>query len=114
MFGVARSAERIDSERRRAVRDGGVGPAPGRVSLYDPIERDQASARRAVVAGAEGERGFDFYCDAVRAHACPIMCAVNREASRLDWGEGGEALAHPVVHRQRLEFQRRCRLRAGC
>ena len=67
-----------------------------------------------MVAGAEGERGFDLDCDAVRGDARPIMRAMNREASRLDWGEGGEALAHPVDHRQRLEFQRRCCLRAVC
>jgi hypothetical protein len=48
-----------------------------------------------MVASAEGERGFNFYCDTVRAHACPVMCAVNREATRLDRGEGGQALAHP-------------------
>jgi hypothetical protein len=80
------------------------------LSLDDVVERQQASARGAVVSGTKSERCFDFDCDAVRAHPRPIMGAVDGETPHLDWGECGKCPAHPVHLSKRLECQRSCRL----
>ena len=38
---------------------------PGDARFSDPVQRQQAAARRAVMAGAEGERGLDLDADPV-------------------------------------------------
>ena len=51
--------------------------------LADPVERQQAAARGAVMAGAEGERRFDLDADAVgatRARSC-APCTTKRPAA---------------------------------
>src|SRR5262249_28400483 len=93
---------------RRAPRRGLAGPR-----FHDAVEREQAAARRAVVAGAEGEACLDFEADAVGAHTGARVRGMDDEAARLHRGEAFQAVAHPVHWRERLEAQRLRRLHAG-
>ena len=67
----------------------------------EPVERQQAAARGAVMAGAEGERRLDLDADAVGRNAGAVMGAVHDEAAGRDRLQPGEALAHPVLRRDR-------------
>src|SRR5271167_4675197 len=71
-------------------------PALSTVSLHDPIEREQASARACVMAGAEGKTRLDLDGDAVDPDPIAVMCAVHQETPRLDRRQTFETLAHPV------------------
>ena len=64
--------------------------------LAHRIERQQATARRAMVTGAEGERRFDLDADAVERNAAAVMGAVHDETAGLDRPQTGETLAHPI------------------
>ena len=68
-------------------------------------ERLQAPARRAVVAGAEGERGLDLDADVVGAQSCAVMRAMNEKAPDAHRLEIGEALRNPIRRRHRLDGQ---------
>ena len=83
--------------------------------LEPPIERQQASARRSVMAGAEGERRLDLDADAVGWNARAVVRPVHQEAPGRDRLEPGEARGHPVARRDRLddEIPRRRRARNG-
>ena len=76
------------------------------------VQRQQAAARGAVMAGAEGERGLDLDAQRVDRHRGAVMRAVHDEAAGAHRLEAGEALRHPVGLRQRLEGQRRRRVLA--
>ena len=91
------------SDRQNAGAGADVENAPGRAGSANVIERDEAAARRAVMAGAEGQRRLDFDADAVWRHRITIMGAVDDEAAGADWLQPGEALAHPVFRRDGLE-----------
>ena len=52
------------------------------LKLTNRVQRDEAAARRAVMAGAEGQRRLDLDGDSVRRHAAAIMAAVHDKASR--------------------------------
>ena len=82
--------------------------------LADRIERQQAAARRAVVAGAEGERGFDLDADAIEGNARAVVRAVHDEAAGLDRLQSGETFAHPIGRFDRSELQRSRSFGAGC
>jgi hypothetical protein len=75
-----------------------------RKALHNPIQRQQAAARGAVVAGAEGERGFDLDADPVRRDRGAVMRAVHREAAGRDRPELTQARRNPVPRRDRLEY----------
>ena len=77
------------------------------------VERQQASPRRAVVSGAEGEGGPDLDADAVGPDAGAIVLAVDDEAAGLDRLEPFLARLHPVLRRQGLERECIRRLRPG-
>ena len=53
-------------------------------SLHQFIDRQQAAACRAVMAGAEGERGLDFDSDAMCRHARAIVRAMHDELPGMD------------------------------
>src|ERR1700728_255011 len=72
----------------------------------DVIERQQAAARGAVMAGAESQRRFDLDADAIEWDAGAIMGAVHDEASGGDGSQSGEAFTHPILRRDTLETQR--------
>ena len=103
---------------RASVRAGGGARANRGFALaascpYECVEREQAAARGAVMAGAEGECRLDLNADLVRPHAGAMMRPVHDETAGLDRREAFEALAHPIRRRQRLEHQRIGRRRAG-
>ena len=77
------------------------------------VERDEAAARRAVMAGAEGERGLDLDADAIARHGDAIVRAVNDEAAGRDRLQPGEAFADPILGGDGLEVQRLARFRAA-
>ena len=82
-------------------------------SLRERVKRQQAAARGAVMAGAEGERRLDLNADLVRPHAGATVRPVHDEPTGLDRREAFEAFAHPVRGRERLEPQRIGCRRAG-
>ena len=77
-----------DGEHAGAGSD--IENAPRRFLLGDGVERQQAAARGAMMAGAEGERGLDLDADAMRGNLVAVMRAVNDEAAGID---GFEAFA---------------------
>ena len=93
-----------DGEHARAGAE--VEDAPSRQRFAKPIERQQAAARGAVMAGAEGQRRFDLDADAVVRDAGAVMGAVHDEAAGGDGRQSGEAFAHPIFGRDALEAQR--------
>src|SRR5207244_6510069 len=87
-----------------------TSPLQGEVSdsllLHEPVEREQAAAGGAVVAGAEGERRLDLDAGAIAGSARAVVRAVHDEAASLDRGETLEAGANPIFRRQPLEGER--------
>jgi hypothetical protein len=73
--------------------------------LRDAIEREQATAGTAMMAGAEGEPCLDLNGNTVDANAAAVMCAVHDEATGLDRLETFETRAHPVGGCKHLEAQ---------
>ena len=69
-------------------------------------ERLKAPARRAMVAGAEGEGGLDLDADVVGAQFFAVMRAVNEKAADAHRLEIGKALRNPVRRRDRLDAER--------
>jgi len=96
---------------RRGRRTSRRGPTAAR--FHDAVEREEAAARRAVVAGAEGKPCLYLDADAAAAHTLARVRAVYDEAARHHWGEPFQAVAHPVRWRERLEAQRLGCRRAG-
>ena len=102
--GLPQGAGCGDGEHARAGAE--IEDAPSRQRLAKPIERQQAAARGAVMAGAEGQRRFDLDADAVERDAGAVMGAVHDEAAGGDGSQSGEAFAHPILGRDTLEAQR--------
>ena len=80
-------------------------PTPSGQRLAKVIEREQAAARGAVMAGAEGQRRFDLDPDPVDRDAGAVVGAVHDKTARRDRRQAGEALAHPVLRRDAREVQ---------
>src|SRR4051812_5214931 len=76
------------------------------------IQRQQTAAGGAVVAGAEGERGFDLDTDAVGLQARTVVPPMHQEAARLNRCEAFETSSHPVSGLDPLKYQRVRQLRA--
>jgi hypothetical protein len=96
-FGSISLANTRLRSRRAAAMASTPEPVPtSRMRRGNGVERQQASARGAVMAGAEGERGLDLDADPMRRNAVPIMRAMDDEAAGLDGFEALEALRHPV------------------
>ena len=57
----------------------------------------QAAARRAVMAGAEGERRLDLDRDVVRFDARAVVGAVNEKAPRANRREAGKRIGDPIA-----------------
>ena len=81
--------------------------------LADRVECEQATARGAVVPGAEGERRFDLDADAVARHPGAVVRAVDDEAPGGDRRQSGEALTNPVRRFDAAEAQSRGRRGSG-
>ena len=79
----------------------------------EPVEREQAAAGGAVMAGAERERRLDLDADGASRNAGAVMGAVHDEAAGRDRLEPAQALAHPVPCSAPLEDQRLGRLCTG-
>ena len=69
----------------------------GRRRLSSAVEMQKTAARRAVMAGAEGEPRLDLDADIVGADARPIMGAVDDKAPGPDRREAGERIRDPVA-----------------
>ena len=80
--------------------------APVVQGFAQPIEREEAAARGAMMAGAKGERRLDLDADAVCRDAGTIVRTVDNEAAGLDRRQAGEAVAHPVGRRDQIEMER--------
>ena len=74
--------------------------------LAKRIERQQAAARGAVMAGTESQRRLDLDADAIERDAGAVVGAVDDEAAGSHGRQSGEAFAHPVRRRDPLEAQR--------
>ena len=70
------------------------------------IEREQTPARRAVMAGAECQRRFDFNADTVDGNAGTVMAPVHDEAAGHDGLQPREACGYPITLGQRFERKR--------
>ena len=57
----------------------------------------QAAARSAVVAGAEGEAGLDLDADVVRLHLVAVVRAMHEEAPGAHRREAGERIGDPIL-----------------
>ena len=79
----------------------------------EPVEREQAAAGGAVMAGAERERRLDLDADGASRNAGAVMGAMHDEAAGRDRLEPAQALAHPVPCSAPLEDQRLGRLCTG-
>ena len=77
---------------RADVEDGARTPPP-----RDAIEHFEAAARRAVMAGAEGERGVDLDCDVVGAHFAAAVRSMHDEAPGPHRLQPFERGGHPVL-----------------
>jgi hypothetical protein len=78
-----------------------------------PVEREQAAAGGAVMAGAERERRLDLDADAVVGNARAVVGAVHGEAAGRDRLQSAQAFAHPILCGDPLEDQRLGRLCTG-
>ena len=81
------------------------------VLLDDAVERDQAAAGGAVMAGAEGERRLDLDADAVARDARASRARRARRSGRRRPAAAGSP--HPILRGQRLEDERVGGRRAG-
>ena len=79
----------------------------GRRSLQQSVQRQQAPARGAVMAGAEGERRLDLDADPVRRERRAVVRAVHREAAGRDRLQIGEARGDPVLRARPSRTSRR-------
>jgi hypothetical protein len=105
---VARHHLPMQRPRRRDRQHAGAGSdvEDGTRAGRAPLERQEAAARGAMVAGAEGERGFDLDRDAVSPHIVTMVCRVNDEAAGRDRPQAFEACLHPVPGQGCLERDR--------
>ena len=75
----------------------------------------KATARRAVMAGTEGEPGFDFYADVIRADALSVVRAVHQKPPGAHRRQSGQRIGDPVaLLRHSKSRGARCRLVRGC
>lgn len=70
------------------------------------INREQTSARRAVMPGAERQRRFYFDADAVDADASTVMASVHDEATHPNRLECREACCNPITVCKGFECER--------
>ena len=103
--------------RRRDRQHAGAGAdvehSPRPPPFRQIIERQQASARGAVMAGAEGQRRFDLDAEVVGPHPHTVMRAVHEEAAGAHRLQTAETLRHPIGGRDRLDDERCRRCLAG-
>ena len=71
--------------------------------IRQAVERQQAAAGRAVMAGTEGERGLDLDADAVRFNAGAVVRAVHDKSAGRDRLQPDEALRDPILRGDALE-----------
>ena len=69
----------------------------------------KAAARRAVMAGAEGEAGLDLDADVVRADARAVVRAVHEKAPGAHGREAGQRIGDPVALLRQAESRARAR-----
>ena len=72
------------------------------------IEQQQAAARGAVVAGAEGQRRLDFDAELVGRDPLAVMLAVDHEAPGRHGDEVFEAGLDPILGLDRVEGDALC------
>ena len=95
----------IDCLAKRPRRGDGQNPcagsdvenAPGPAAAGDSFERAETAERRAVMAGAEGERRFDLDADMVDRNLVAVVGAVHEKAPGAHGGEAGKSVLHPVL-----------------
>ena len=101
---AAQRARRGDGEHAGAGAEVENASRPCR-RLAHPVQREQAAARRAVMAGAEGERRLDLDADPVdgtSARSC-APCTTKRPA--VDRLKPGEAFGDPILGRDAFELR---------
>ena len=79
-----------------------ASPAP---RFAEAVERQEAAARGAVVAGAESERRLDLDADPVGRNVGAVVGTVNEKPPGPDGLEACEALSHPVLRGRRARRQ---------
>ena len=84
-----------DGEHARAAAD--VDDALRPAALEQPVEMNEAAARGAVMAGAEGEPRLDLDADVVQANPRAIMAPMDEKAPGPHRREAGERARHPVA-----------------
>jgi len=94
-----------DGEHAGSGADVEHGAACAAPRLRDAVEREQATAGTAVMAGAEGEPRLDLNGNAVDPNAAAVMRPMHDEATGLDRLEAFEARAHPVDGCEHLKAQ---------
>ena len=87
--------------RRSRCRDRGCDGGAGAARQH--VERQEAAAGGAVMAGTERGRGFDLDTDAMDGHARAIVRAMHDEAAGGDRLETREAFLHPVAWRDAFD-----------
>ena len=74
---------------------------------------EEAAARRAVMAGAEGEAGLDLDGDVAGADFRPVVAAMDEKAPGPDRLKAGKRIRHPVALFRRPEGRGLCGLLVG-
>ena len=103
-------------DRQHAGAGADVEHVPEMPPLRQVVERHEAAAGGAVMAGAEGERGLDLDRQGIDRHpqaVVAVVAAVHHEAAGAHRRQPGEALRHPVGLGQRFEGQRGGRVISG-
>ena len=87
--------------------DAGAGADVERMArpatLQEVVEGEEASARRAVMAGAEGQRRLDLDGDRVDGDARPVMAAMNGEAAGRNGRQALERGGDPILFAEDVE-----------
>jgi hypothetical protein len=102
--GTPAGARRRDGEHAAAGAD--VENTSGPTRLEKTVEREQTAARRAVMAGAEGQRRLDFDAGTICADARAVVAAVHDETARRDRLQPREAVGDPIAFGNGFEGQR--------
>jgi hypothetical protein len=90
-------------DREHAGAGADIENAARAVGAQNLIQRKQAAAGGAVMAGTEGQCSFDLNAYAMRWNGCAVMRAMHHETASGDRLQPREARRHPVARRDGFE-----------